>query len=295
MLGIIYTIAFSIFIILLLFKSEKKYTSQDIKIRSGLNEYWEDGSLKEIKNVFPNGSYSISRYERNGDWLYKKYFDKEGRLHSAGQLPAAIYANGNETYAIFGVINRIKYPYGKKGNYYVHNFDPITGKYENKEYYNENDQLHREGDLPAIIAKNYKSYALNGEWYKIEKFDEEGFLHDKNYPALIYKNENKEKKLWYNHGEWIKTEFYNDDVLERVINPNTQEYFRVENGVYFLKAFSDGSYVEKINLLGKHISTIFSDEKGLPHRESLPAVITCKVKHWYDHGVLTREEHNEDS
>ena len=78
----------------------------------------------------------------------------------------------------------------------------MTSKYEtdengNKRWYNESGQLHRDGDLPAVILANGRAC----QWYKNGDYHREN-----NLPSCIYSNGNK---YWgvngncYRFDQWV--------------------------------------------------------------------------------------------
>jgi hypothetical protein len=66
--------------------------------------------------------------------------------------------------------------------------EPFVDVFGNKSWYNENDQLHRENDLPAVIFADGTQH-----WYK------NGLEHrDGDLPAIISQNK---MQVWYKNGK----------------------------------------------------------------------------------------------
>ena len=125
-----------------------------------------------------------------------------GVLHSFGDIPAIMYANGTKHWCLYGKHHRkdqpaIIYASGDKA-WYWHNKRHRDGDQPAIEYANGDkhwywyDKLHRK-DLPACISK-----LTGNHWFW------DNVLHRENddLPALVERPDGS--KMWYIHGQFIR-------------------------------------------------------------------------------------------
>jgi hypothetical protein len=150
------------------------------------------------------------------------WFDRRGKIHREGDLPAIIWDDGTQEWYRHGDLHRendkpaivesngtkMWYIFGKKNR---HNDKPsVEWSNGDKEWYYE-DLLDREEDLPAIVRANgTREWWRNGKrhreddlpaiideyggkmWYQYDKLHRDGDL-----PAIVYEDGSKE---WYKNG-----------------------------------------------------------------------------------------------
>lgn len=122
-----------------------------------------------------------------------------GEIHRGGDKPAIVESNGTKMWYMFGKRNRnndkpaIEWSNGDKEWYYEDLLDrdddqPAIVKTNGKLEWWENGKRHRDGDLPAIIDE------YGGKmWYQYDKLHRDGDL-----PAIVYEDGSKE---WYKDGK----------------------------------------------------------------------------------------------
>jgi hypothetical protein len=177
------------------------------------------------------------KMHRDGDLPAVIYADggqvwyKEGNRHRDGDLPAAIYANGDQLWY-------------KEG--YRHRDGDLPAAIcanGHKTWYKEG-MRHRDGDLPAMIDANGDQY-----WYMNGKQHRDGDL-----PAVIIVNGNKH---WYKDDK-----LHRDGDLPAIIRPNgAMEYYR--NGI---------AYIPTLPIMPIH------KDKLLSSLESLQTVVANLIK-----------------
>jgi hypothetical protein len=134
------------------------------------------------------------------------WFNKNHQLHRENNLPAVIYSDFTKEYWINGE------EYWENGQKIIFNDktkNPVIDNLKRKMWFNDNNQLHRDDDLPAIVWINgTKEWYINGIRCRkngpaIEMNDgtifwyEDGLCsRNKDLPAIEYKNGTKQ--YWIN-------------------------------------------------------------------------------------------------
>jgi antitoxin component YwqK of YwqJK toxin-antitoxin module len=133
-------------------------------------------------------------------------------------------------------------------------------KHGEHKWYNRDGQLHRNGDLPALIDKDG-----NQCWYKDGKLHRDGEL-----PAVIYADGTQH---WYKDGK-----LHRDGDLPAIICANDNKYWYKEG-----KLHRDGDLPAAIYANGEQLWF----KEGKQHRDrDLPAVIYADgTKSWYKNGI----------
>ena len=185
--------------------------------------YHENGNRK--KDFFYNHGVlikSIAYYNNETNKKQtEKWLDEDKKLNREGDLPTVIfyYKNGNK----------------ERESWYKNNvliksiFYSENEKKEKEEWYDEYKNIHREGDLPAVIwyyengTKERESWYKNGIYHRDDR-DSNSENKETNFPAIIeyYENGLYKRKQWYRNGKLNRDNnlpqdvfYYNNGRLQR--------------------------------------------------------------------------------
>lgn len=132
---------------------------------------WQDYRQVSYYEVWRD-DMSVCRIEEDGTTVW---LNKDGSLHRDNDLPAKIFANGDQEWYQNGRQHRdgdlpagidvdgCKYWY-KSSRLHREGDQPALIDENGAQYWYENDRLHRDNDLPAVIeADGTQEWWLNGE------------------------------------------------------------------------------------------------------------------------------------
>jgi hypothetical protein len=152
-----------------------------------------DKAKKYKIEYYENGSYRVQTPK-----LIASY-DKDDKLHSEDDLPAAIYQNGDKFWYKHGKINR-------DGDLPA----AILHDGETMQWYQDN-LIHRDNDLPAIVGTDgFKQWRKHGKIHRdgdlpawifpggqMQWFKDDKLHRDNDLPANIFANGSK---MWFKNG-----------------------------------------------------------------------------------------------
>lgn len=216
--------------------------------------YVEDGKYHRDDGI------AIERHEPGG---WKRYWYNNGKEHREGiDQPSYQDSWGTQMFKKNGVLNGdnvVKFPDGCCQSY---RNNVLTQSC----WFNQHNQLHRDGDLPARIVGGVIEYWQNGA------------LHRDNGPAVIEKSSPyrvyiKNGKIHRDDGPAVTNR---DGTSQYYLNnaAHTKEQWLKATGKTFLEPEPNTIYSQTTDGGGKAIISYYKDEqKTILHRKNGPAVV----------------------